>query len=93
MRTATCHRHATSRCRPPFFDDEPTLLGEYLVDNYEAVAPAYADAGVSIVLTGHMHANDISAYTSAAGNTLHDVETDSLATYPSYIRTGTLLLE
>ena len=74
----------------PHFDDEPTLLGEYLVDNYEAVAPAYADAGVSIVLTGHMHANDISAYTSAAGNTLHDVETDSLATYPSYIRTGTL---
>lgn len=74
----------------PHFDDEPTLLGEYLVDNYEAVAPAYADAGVSIVLTGHMHANDISAYTSAAGNTLHDVETDSLATYPSYIRTGAL---
>lgn len=74
----------------PHFDDEPTLLGEYLVDNYETVAPTYADAGVSIVLTGHMHANDISAYTSAAGNTLHDVETDSLATYPSYIRTGTL---
>ncbi len=72
----------------PHFDDEPTLLGEYLVDNYETVAPAYADAGVSVVFTGHMHANDISSYTSSAGSVLHDIETDSLATYPSYIRTG-----
>lgn len=72
----------------PHFDGEPTLLGEYLVDNYETVAPAYADAGVSVVFTGHMHANDISGYTSPAGSVLHDIETDSLATYPSYIRTG-----
>ncbi len=74
----------------PHFDDEPTLLGEYLVDNYETVAPAYADAGVSVVFTGHMHANDVAAYTSPAGCELFDVETDSLVTYPSFIRTGTL---
>ncbi len=72
------------------FDDEPTLLGEYLVDNFESVAPAYADAGVSVVLTGHMHANDVASLTTQAGSVLYDVETDSLATYPSYIRTGTL---
>ncbi len=74
----------------PHFADEPTLLGDYLVDNYETVAPAYADAGVNAVITGHMHANDIAGYTSPSGMELFDIETDSLVTYPSYIRTGTL---
>lgn len=73
------------------FGYEDEIFGEYLVNknlSYTAVAEAYADAGISAVFTGHMHANDIAAHTSAAGNTVYDIETGSLVTYPSYMRTG-----
>lgn len=74
----------------PHFSMEPTLMGEYLVDNYEECQRRYADAGVSAVFTGHMHANDIASITTEAGNTLFDIETCATATYPSDIRFATL---
>lgn len=68
------------------FEEEPNIMADYLVDNYQQVQQAYADAGISYVLTGHMHANDIASYTSPDGNTLYDIETGSLVTYPSPTR-------
>ena len=70
----------------PHFDMEPQLMGEYLVDNYEECQRRYADAGISVVFTGHMHANDIASVTTKAGNVLYDVETCATVTYPSDIR-------
>lgn len=70
----------------PHFDMEPTVMADYLVDNWQEVEQAYADAGVSYVFTGHMHANDIASYTSPKGNVLYDIETGSLLTYPSRMR-------
>ena len=74
----------------PHFSMEPTLMGEYLVDNYGECQRRYADAGVSAVFTGHMHANDIASITTEAGNTLFDIETCATVTYPSDIRFATL---
>lgn len=74
----------------PHFSMEPELMGEYLVDNYEDCQCRYADAGVSAVFTGHMHANDIASITTEAGNTLYDIETCATVTYPSDIRFATL---
>lgn len=74
----------------PHFSMEPTLMGEYLVDNYEECQRRYADAGVSAVFTGHMHANDIASITTETGNTLFDIETCATVTYPSDIRFATL---
>lgn len=74
----------------PHFSMEPELMGEYLVDNYEDCQLRYADAGVSAVFTGHMHANDIASITTEAGNTLYDIETCATVTYPSDIRFATL---
>ena len=74
----------------PHFSMESTLMGEYLVDNYEECQRRYADAGVSAVFTGHMHANDIASVTTEACNTLFDIETCATATYPSDIRFATL---
>ena len=74
----------------PHFSMEPTLMGEYLVDNYEECRRRYADAGVSAVFTGHMHANDIASITTEAGNALFDIETCATVTYPSDIRFATL---
>lgn len=74
----------------PHFSQEPVVMKDYLVDNYETVQERYADAGVSYVFTGHMHANDIAEYTSKKGNKLYDIETGSLVTYPSLFRSVTV---
>ena len=70
----------------PHFDVEPTILPMYLVNGYERIAQEYADAGMSVVFTGHMHAIDIAAMTTAAGNTFYDIETGSALTYPCPVR-------
>lgn len=70
----------------PHFDIEPTILPMYLVNGYERIAQEYADAGMSAVFTGHMHAVDIAAMTTKAGNTFYDIETGSALTYPCPIR-------
>lgn len=72
------------------FADEPAVMADYLVDNYEEVSEAYASAGVSYVFTGHMHANDIAAYTASNGNIMYDIETGSQVTYPSPSRRVTI---
>lgn len=70
----------------PHFDMQPTILPMYLVNGYERIAQEYADAGMSVVFTGHMHAVDIAAMTTAAGNTFYDIETGSALTYPCPVR-------
>lgn len=72
------------------FEMEPELLPDFLVNDYERLAQVYADAGMSYIFTGHMHANDIAAVTTQSGNTLYDIETGSLLTYPSPARVATL---
>jgi 3',5'-cyclic AMP phosphodiesterase CpdA len=70
----------------PHFSLEPVFLAEYLTDNYQDDAQTLADAGLRYVFTGHMHANDIASVTTDHGNTLYDIETGSLVTYPSPTR-------
>lgn len=68
------------------FDMEEELLSDYLVNDYEVISEAFADAGIHYVFTGHMHANDISTMTTEAGNELYDIETGSAVTYPCPMR-------
>ncbi len=70
----------------PHFSMEPEILKIYLVDDFKKIATQFADAGLEMVFTGHMHANDIAAMTTKNGNTLYDVETGSNLTYPSPAR-------
>ena len=70
----------------PHFDVQPTILPMYLVNGFERIAQEYADAGMSVVFTGHMHAVDIAAMTTKAGNTFYDIETGSALTYPCPVR-------
>ena len=65
---------------------QPTILPMYLVSDCERIAQEYADAGMSVVFTGHMHAVDIAAMTTKAGNTFYDIETGSALTYPCPVR-------
>lgn len=68
------------------FDMEEEFLGDYLVNDYQSVSAAFADAGIHYVFTGHMHANDIATMTTEAGNQLYDIETGSAVTYPCPMR-------
>jgi hypothetical protein len=61
---------------------QSAFFPEYLINDWKKNAEILADSGLKIVFTGHFHANDITSYTSAAGNTITDVETGSLAQYP-----------
>ena len=57
--------------------------GEYIVDDYEAVAKMFASYNVRMVFTGHYHAQDITEKKYADnGKFVFDIETGSLATYP-----------
>lgn len=70
----------------PHFSMEPDVLKMYLVEDYAEISAKLADAGLEMIFTGHMHANDIAAMTTENGNTLYDIETGSNLTYPSPMR-------
>ena len=55
---------------------------QYLIDDWKRLAGLFADNGVKVVFTGHFHANDITRFTSDSNNTVYDIETGSLSTYP-----------
>lgn len=67
------------------------IMGEYLVDGYKKVARMLGRNGVDIVFTGHFHANDISMNTrKQRKNSLFDIETGSLLSYPAPMRFVTI---
>lgn len=63
-------------------DKAAFYMNSFRVPNWENVAETLADAGVSAVLTGHTHANDIATYVTKNNNVLYDVETAALCAYP-----------
>lgn len=81
------------------FSYEPTILSQYLIDDYQNVGQTLMNAGLDYIFTGHMHANDIAVVTGEQGDAetteisdkrLVDIETGSLVTYPSPSRELTL---
>ena len=59
-----------------------TFFKDYLVDDWQRLAPLFADNGMKVIFTGHFHANDITQYISPKGNEIFDIETGSLSAYP-----------
>ncbi len=53
----------------------------YVIDDYETIAHEFTNAGLSIIFTGHYHANDITSRTDG-DNVLYDIETGSMVTAP-----------
>ncbi|SFU42014.1 Calcineurin-like phosphoesterase [Pustulibacterium marinum] len=72
-----------------FNDDATPILKELLGTNKwqlqrvpdEAVAKAFAEAGIQIHVAGHMHINDTGVRTTESGETLVNIQTPSLAAY------------
>ncbi len=64
----------------------------YVIDDYETIAHEFTQAGLSIMFTGHYHANDITARPDG-DKILYDIETGSMVTPPSPYRIITLKKE
>ncbi|RJP83084.1 MAG: metallophosphoesterase [Desulfobacteraceae bacterium] len=63
----------------------------YLVEEHSAIAKMLVEYGVSLMFTGHFHAQDITAKRfHDPDGVLYDVETGSLITYPSPYRVLTI---
>lgn len=61
---------------------QATFFKDYVINDWQRLAPLFADLGMKAIFTGHFHANDITEYRSAAGNKIYDIETGSLCAYP-----------
>ncbi len=87
----------------PHFHKQSHFMAPYLLENWDLPftskdsrlngknpAQALAEAGVSYLFTGHMHAQDISKYDTKEGQRLYNIMTGSPVSYPSPIRHMTL---
>lgn len=68
------------------FGVQEEIFPQYVIKDWDTVSEKLADAGLNIVFTGHFHAQDAVSKTTAEGNTIYDIETGSLVTYPSPYR-------
>lgn len=61
---------------------QATFFKDYVINDWQRLAPLFADSGMKAIFTGHFHANDITEYRSPQGNKIYDIETGSLCAYP-----------
>ena len=66
------------------------LIGDAKLTDWEKRANEFADAGLDLIFTGHMHAQAITDYTTVKGNTITDVQTGSFVGCPCAYRKVTL---
>ncbi len=66
----------------PHFSTEKTLFSNYIVDDWENIAAKFADMGMKVIFTGHFHAQDIATTQTKNNQSIYDIETGSLVTYP-----------
>ena len=74
----------------PHMECEPSITFAFTLDNYLEVSEQLADWGINYAFSGHLHTNDTASVTNDNGNTLYDVETDSLTGYPNMYREMTV---
>ena len=71
------------------FSGQSTLFPEYIISDWQNISAALADYGLTVVFTGHFHAQDITKITGAKGFSF-DIETGSTVTYSCPYRMVTL---
>jgi hypothetical protein len=68
------------------YKGQERFFGEYLVDDHKKVSGKFANLGISVVFTGHYHAQDIVLRQLKNGSFIYDIQTGSLVTYPCPLR-------
>ncbi len=70
----------------PHMDIEEATFWPFVVEEWEKIADAYADAGMHYLFTGHLHTNDVVSYVSDNGETIYDILTPTLTGFPNNYR-------
>ncbi len=68
------------------FDLQKIISKNSTVFENERIAGRLADEGMHFVFTGHLHSNDVAKTISANGETIFDIETGALISYPNTYR-------
>lgn len=68
----------------------PVFSKRDMLGDYEKMSTVFADAYLEFIFTGHSHMQNIGCKTTEKGNTIWDINTGSLAGYPTPIRKVTL---
>lgn len=68
------------------YKGQEKFYGEYIVNDYKKVSKLLASYNMSVVFTGHYHAQDITMKRWDEETFIYDVETGSLVTYPCPLR-------
>lgn len=68
------------------FEIQSSIFQAFLLDDWQERAEAFADAGLSMMFTGHMHDISIADWVSDNGNVIYDISTPSLTGFPNYFR-------
>lgn len=68
------------------FGNQGVVGSSLCLEDYRKMASQFADWGIRYIFTGHIHANDISSAVYENGNTIYDIETNSLIAYPNSYR-------
>ena len=66
---------------------EAKYFGDYLVNGWQQVSRMLSAWNVRAVFTGHFHAQDVVERKTTNGQFLYDIETGSLVSFPSPVRT------
>lgn len=62
------------------------IIGDAKLTDWEKTAQTFADAGLDLIFTGHMHAQAVTDYTTKNGNTITDVQTGCFVGCPCAYR-------
>lgn len=73
------------------FSSVMNLIGDAKLTDWEKRANEFADAGLDLIFTGHMHAQAITDYTTKNGNTITDVQTGCFVGCPCAYRKITFM--
>lgn len=73
------------------FSPFANLVADTHLTDWEMLANTFADAGLDLIFTGHMHAQAVTDFKSKNGNMITDVQTGSFVGYPCSYRKVTFL--
>ncbi len=62
------------------------MIGDAKLTDWETVADKFANAGLDLIFTGHMHAQAVTDYTTKSGNMITDVQTGCFVGCPCAYR-------
>lgn len=68
------------------FSPVMNFIGDSHLTDWEKRANEFADAGLEIIFTGHMHAQAVTDYTTKNGNTITDIQTGCFVGCPCAYR-------